>query len=818
MSFTKRDISRYTKEKYLTAFLLGFFTLLISVIPVMIADRGYFIYYGDFNAQQIPFYTLINNNVRSGHLGWNWCTDLGSDLLTSYSFYLIGSPFFSLTYLLPRKLISYSLPFILALKHGTASLTAYAYIRRFVRSKNAALTGALLYAFSGFQIYNIFFNHFQDVTALFPLMLIAMEENINNRRRGVFALTVALMAVINYYFFTGQAVFLVIYYLFRMRCSDFRTSWSKFFLLALEAVLGTMIAAAVLLPSIMEILGNYRVNERLYGQNMVLYYDRTRVARIIQTFFMPCDVPARPNLFESDHGKWSSIAGYLPLFSMTGVITFARTRKKHWAVRIVALCGIFACIPILNSAFYTFNASYYARWFYMPILIMAMMTAQTIDDEEADVSFSLRFCAVMIAGFSVISLLPEKINDKLKFFSFPRDMLYYALQAGIAAAFLIAAWYLFRRKKLGKAFRRACVWCTAAASVVCLLAAILYGANTPRDAHRYIDAAINGGDKLYEKVSEDNFFRVDISEDRDNYPMLWGVPSMRAFQSVVSSSIMEFYPKVGVQRDVASRPDTSHYPLRGLFSVKYYYEYKFDEKSKKKNIPEELPGFEYVSENDYFKIYENKLFIPMGIPYDTYIPQKIADKKSPSVLERILPASIVLTDKQAEKYKDILTMRDPSSGTALTKLSYRKICEEKRSTAASSFSYSPEGFTSEISLRKPQLVFFSVPFSKGWTAEVNGKPADVEKVSYGFMAVKADKGENRIVFRYRTPGLVTGLLISAAGIAVLLIYLVICRLFDKKNSFLRNTHSYGYTSCHKVSASEKYISELGKIKNDPTEG
>ncbi len=46
-------------------------------------------------------------------------------------------------------------------------MTGYAYIRRFVRSPRAAAIGAMLYAFSGFQAYNIFFNHFQDVTAFF---------------------------------------------------------------------------------------------------------------------------------------------------------------------------------------------------------------------------------------------------------------------------------------------------------------------------------------------------------------------------------------------------------------------------------------------------------------------------------------------------------------------------------------------------------------------------------------------------------------------------------------------------------------------------
>ena len=210
---TKRTVLTYErneKEKYLAAFLLGFGILLLSVLPIMIADSGYFIYYGDYNSQQIHFYTLANNAVRSGSLGWNWFTDLGSDFIGSYSFYLAGSPFFWLSTLLPKAIITYSMPFLLAMKHGFAALTSYGFIRRFVRSKNAALVGCLLYSFSGFQIYNIFFNHFQDVTAFFPLMLIAMEERINNNRKGVFALTVALMAIINYFFFTGQAIFLCI--------------------------------------------------------------------------------------------------------------------------------------------------------------------------------------------------------------------------------------------------------------------------------------------------------------------------------------------------------------------------------------------------------------------------------------------------------------------------------------------------------------------------------------------------------------------------------------------------------------------------------
>lgn len=50
------------------------------------------------------------------------------------------------------------------------------------------------------------------------------------------------------------------------------------------------------------------------------------------------------------------------------------------------------------------------------------------------------------------------------------------------------------------------------------------------------------------------------------------------------------------------------------------------------------------------------------------------------------------------------------------------------------------------------MLFFSVPYSDGFTATVNGKATDVEKVDYGFMAVKIPKGEKcDIVFTYETP-------------------------------------------------------------------
>lgn len=829
MSGNNRSFVRQTKEKYLAAFLFGALCLLLPLLPIMISNHGYFIYSGDFNAQQIPFYNMANDSVRSGGtFGWNWLTDLGSDFMTSYSFYLWGSPFFWLSAALPRGLVTFSMPFLLALKHGLASLTAYAYIRRFVRNKNFALIGGLLYASSGFQAYNIFFNHFQDVTAFFPLMLIAVEENINNGRKGIFAVTVAFMAILNYYFFSGQAVFLVIYYLFRMTAPDFRTTWKKFFCLAFEAVLGVMIAGFILLPSALAIIGNQRVNNFALGTDMLLYHDNTLIPRVIQSFFMPPDTPASPNLFYSDYEKWASIGGYLPLFSMAGVAAFLHSNKKHWASRLSVCCIIFAFVPFLNSLFQAVNSYYYARWFYMPILIFAMMTAQSLDDTKADLGFGWKLCAGVLLAFAVMGCLPTGgENEKLRFFRLPDDPIYFWITIFVALCCLVGSALIFRLRKKGRPFVKLAVWMTAAASILCICTSVYNCAATVRYSRLYVKSAIKGKDAVCENVSSDNFFRIDMSEDCDNFSMLWGLPNMRAFQSVVSTSIMDFYHEIDISRDVASRAEPDHYTLRGLFSVKYYYrDIRYAEPFDKlgslsssdskrssgekdysnEDITKLLPGFKYKGASDYFEYYENELYIPMGFGYDTYISADDAKKLTSSNREKLLIQALVLDRDQIKKYGDILT--EYTAGNDLTESDYMRICREKQQNASSEFSYGNNSFRSVIQLEKPQLVFFSVPFSKGWSAEVNGRKADVEKVSYGFMAVKAEPGKNEIVFHYRTPGLTTGAFISIIGIILLAAYLIINRIFFRNKNEICHIHFYGYDPISSPSASQKYCTDL----------
>ena len=79
-SIQKSIFNRSLFHNYLFAFLLGFGALLIVYLPAMCLEHGYFLYYGDYNSQQLSQTmqfaaavsagtgTLIWGQTSSGHM------------------------------------------------------------------------------------------------------------------------------------------------------------------------------------------------------------------------------------------------------------------------------------------------------------------------------------------------------------------------------------------------------------------------------------------------------------------------------------------------------------------------------------------------------------------------------------------------------------------------------------------------------------------------------------------------------------------------------------------------------------------------------
>ncbi|MBE6776835.1 MAG: hypothetical protein E7542_01805 [Ruminococcaceae bacterium] len=792
----KIDTLGKKKGKGTSTFLIALFVAAGIILPYVFMSEGYFTLYGDFNVQQIPFYQRCHELIKSGNIYWDFGTDLGANFIGSYSFYLLGSPFFWVTLLFPNSFVPYLMGPLLILKFAFAALTAYFYIRRFTRTAEAARLGGILYAFSGFSIYNTFFNHFHEAIIFFPLLLLALELLITENRRAVFALMVCICAVSNYFFFFGMVVFTVIYFFVRVFSGAVKFKLSRFLIIILESVLGVGLAMCILLPSIMAITGNSRVSEFLTGWNAIMYGKEQIYANILQCFFFPPDIPARPVFFPGAEVRWSSLGGWLPVFSMVGVFTLFKNCKGSWLKRLLGISIFMALVPILNSAFYAFNSSYYARWFYMPILLMCLATATLTEDSKVDWSYGYKWVlGITIAVTAVIGLFPQYDEDgDLKFglYTQSEDNVYairFIIACVIAILSLVILGVLLRMLK-----RSPKVFYTTALVCVCVVS-VIYGnvfmASGRSHSYKIKDVMIDSLIEGEVDFQDDSTFRIDTFDCVDNTAMYLGYSSINAFHSVVPSSIMEYYEYIGIERSVASRPSTDYHSIRPLLSVKYLLNRtdgdSFIDHDTKETAME---GYTYIDTQSGYYVYENDNYVPYGFSYDYYMSQEFCDAYSGENRANLMLKAVLLSEKQIEKYGYMFNniedvTRHPAEGDEGRSIyfdydSYVYDCEKLAQTSAYYFETDKHGFTAKVEREKENLVFFSIPYDEGWSATVNGKPADIEKVNIGFMAVKVPKGTSEIRFSYETPGLKTGLLITICSCAAFVIYLIIFAFIPKK--------------------------------------
>lgn len=869
-SYNKLISLKPQKEKRLFTFLVALATAALFFIPYIIMDGGYFVFYGDYNAQQIPFYQLAHEAIKSGNTGWSWYTDLGANFIGSYSFYLLGSPFFWITLLFPNSFVPYLLAPLLILKFALAALTAYLYIRRFVKNPMFACLGGLLYAFSGFSVYNIFFNHFHEPLVFFPLLLLSLELLITENRRGVFALCVALCAIANYFFFFGMVVFCILYFFVRLFSKAIKITFSRFLVLVFEAVLGLLMSAILLLPSIAAITSNTRLSDVLLGWSAITYGKEQIYLNVLQCFFFPPDIPARPVFFPEADVKWSSLGGWLPLFSMIGVMGWCTNKKGHWLKRIICVCLFMSMVPILNSAFYAFNSAYYARWFYMPILMMSLASVMLFEDSSLDKKSGFRWTAAITLVFAlVIGFFPRKNSEGeilYGIYTNSESAMYTArfwIAVAIAVISLVIALLLLKLlKKNSTAFLNSAVAC------VCIIS-VIYGnvyIFTGRQHSHKIDEVVI--DRLIEgelDLEDDSNYRIDVYDGMDNTAMYLGYPSINAFHSVVPGSLMEFYGSIGIERDVASRPDTDMAGLRNLLSVKYLINSTTDDSFIDENGETLMAGYKYLDTRDGYYIYENQNYIPYGFSYEYFMDSETFDSYDDDTKTRMMLKALVLTDEQIAKYDGILTdlsdlwrvdyeakeetltdltdteaesdiplTEDSSQDTALEEIipeepedegitlattdeEMSKDSERLRKTSAYEFSSDAKGFTAKVKRDKANLVFFSVPFEEGWTAKVNGKDAQIEKVMNGFMAVKVDEGDSTIRFDYETPYFDLGIEITLGALLIFLIYFIGSSVYLKKKP-TENSYPEGDELLYKWHKDELIDAAQEFMLNDEAEG
>lgn len=764
----QRKKKKITLEVETKAFLVCLLLSSIVVVPILVKNKGLFALSHDFTAEEIPFGMLMNSAIKSGDL-WNWAIDLGGNTIESFSFYNIGSIFNWISFLFPSSFYPYLIGWLFILKIGIAGFSSSLWLKRYTNS-NGVLIAAVIYAFSGAQCINTVFYHFQDVIALFPLMLYALDKLIIDNKKGVFALSCALNLLCNPVFFFASTCFTILYFLFRylIPAKDKKLYLKKTLYCIFEGLVAGAMSAFILFPSVISLLRNSRVTSKIPGSEW-LSISTERVLMLISTFFFPSEsMDSYSAVFYSNWGSWNV---YLPLFGMVFVLAYL-FKEKNWLSNLIKVSFVFILIPLLNSVFVMFSPDVYARWLYTFSIVLALATAKVLEDiHEYDkyLSKSMIVNLLIIAGY-LAGVLLVKWDGSHHLPVFRRTRLF--VNVSIALLGVLITSFLKKDVLKKKVFLLTSCFATTlfAVSILDYQNGALdnTGVDFNRQSNTYSENAVSYLCALPLELEKDIFpyryyFDEGIGYTYYNFSMVNSLPSINSFITTCDPSVKDFYEALGFNRQ--NMTPKGNVGTEELLSARYVI------------AKNELSGNQYKYIKKYvnsaytFYKYENLNALPMGIIYDSYITESEFKTVLPESKALVMLKDLVVPDSKESSVNSILVHDD--AYLDINDSSYETTILDARSRRDDSmFECGKNSFSDKISTDKEEFIFYSIPYSNYWQAEINGEKVEVLNVN-GLMAIAVKKGINNIHFSYEYIPLKYSVCISAFGWIIYFILVVI---------------------------------------------
>lgn len=117
---------------------------------------------------------------------------------------------------------------------------------------------------------------------------------------------------------------------------------------------------------------------------------------------------------------------------------------------------------------------------------------------------------------------------------------------------------------------------------------------------------------------------------------------------------------------------------------------------------------------------------------------------------------------------------------ALPMDNYPERVEALRAEPLENIEWSTNRLTGTVDLSKDKVLCVSVPYSKGWSAKVDGENVEILRGNYMFMAIPLTAGHHDIEFTYFTPGLKLGIGISFISWGILIGIFILDKKRKKK--------------------------------------
>lgn len=379
-----------------------------------------FLYHGQF----------IRDFLASGKfMSFDLRIAMGEDVFSALNYYGLGDPLNIIAVFSNKSNGVYLFAFMFFLRLYLSGLTFYMYCKYMKLNEKLIVPGAFMYMCSGYMFCAcLMYIQFLSPLIYFPLLLLAFEIFVKERKWWWMVLVSAYAALCTMYLFYYAALFLVPYAIVRTWFINSEKEFSKRFIsmitdcvmCALSAVIGMIITFPVLFPSLKGMLISERASSNILDVILALTNYRPRRYNTVQFFkgFLPT----------YDEGVFFfheiPVVAYISIVLLfVSYFVFKNKTNRNKQLIIASIIGFIAfTMPITNIVFSGFVEGFsYDRWIFMLEFVYAIIFICAVSDiievlkDKKEIAYkiasALVIVNVMVIGFVLYSSAGKEFTD-----------------------------------------------------------------------------------------------------------------------------------------------------------------------------------------------------------------------------------------------------------------------------------------------------------------------------------------------------------------------------------------------------------------------